>query len=164
MWHRVLIINSLLNIGKSDITTKTISTHYVLFCLFPNRQILHAWKCESQSNWLFGGTSTGTMCFRISCPREGGSQAVRHGKFLGAGVTYTWGLHEQCIAKIHSSRSGMKNNRDQALLANQKSRYIKDILYAYCLGLEEKCSRLAHFCTDITRRALQCIVSRFSEV
>ena len=93
-----------------------------------------------------------------------GRAAVRHGKFLGAGVAHTWGLHEQYIAKIHSSRSGMKNNRDQALLANQKSRYIKDILYAYWLGLEEKCSRLAHFCTDITRRALQCIVSRFSEV
>ena len=55
--------------------------------------------------------------------RQSGSQAVRHGKLLGAGVTYTWGLHEQGIAKIHSSRSGMKNNRDQALWANQKSRY-----------------------------------------
>ena len=52
-----------------------------------------------------------------------GRAAVRHGKFLGAGVAHTWGLHEQYIAKIHSSRSGMKNNRDQALLAKQKSRY-----------------------------------------
>ena len=156
MWYLVLILNGLLNVDKSDITTKTISTHFVLFCLFSDQPILHAWKCESQSNSSFGGTQTQ----RASEFHIPGRAAVRHGKFLGAGFNYTCVCTNKALQKFTALGHEWKTIKIKRYWQTE-SPDTKDILYAYCLGPEEECSRLAHFLYRYYRTS---IVSRFGKV
>ena len=153
MWYLVLIINSLLNVDKSDITTKTIQTHYVLFRLFPNFACLEMWKSVKLVAWW----NVDTTCFRISCPREGGSQAVRHGKFLGAGLTFTWACRNNALQKF----TALGQERKTIKIKRYWQAKSPDIKEPYCLDPEEECSKPSHF---LYRNHQTSIVSLFGEV